>query len=509
MLAEREQTAGARAVSTSRFVPSLYQVALIAIMGAIFVVAVAPRVDTDFWWHLKTGQYIWTHHTVPSVDFMSFTMRGQPWTDHEWLTELWFFGLYSLAGLWGPIVAFALVICAAFGFVYATMRRQGVHPVLALFILAAAFMASSASWGPRVQMLSLFFCAVYAYVLLRFDQSRNRRLLAVFPLLMLLWANMHAGFVLGLVLLAAVLVGAALNRLTGLPGAWSASDLRALGITLLVTFAVTVVNPHTYRLLLYPLTFITPNQYTNLIQESASPDFHMPVMMVFEAMLLLLIAAFFVGRSRVNWVHVLLVLGFTHLALSQVRNVALWSIVVAPLVAVYLQQAGPVLQELFGWSYRRRPVKGRLGAILNIALLVLVALAYLVEGTRYVNQSTLNQSVSQNFPIGGVRYLEQHHLPPRVYTAYEWGGYLLWKLSPRYTDFMDSRADTLYNNRILHAYLGLYAAAPGWQNLVRQYNIQEMLITRQAPLAQVLAEDPAWHRVYSDKISLLYARGQP
>lgn len=508
MLAERaHQDVETRRRTILQYVPSLYQVALIAVLGAIVVVALAPRIDTDFWWHLKTGQYIAAHHVVPSRDFMSFTFAGHLWTDHEWLTELLFYGLYSLAGLWGPVVAFAAIITATFAMVYAVMRLRGVPPVLALFVLAAAFMASSASWGPRVQMLSLFFVALYVLLLLRFEQTRDRRLLAAFPAIMLIWANLHAGFVTGLVILAIYLAGAWLNRLTSYPDHWTGRDLRALGATLAASFLITIINPHTYHLLLYPLTFILPNRYTNLIQESASPNFHMPVMMVFEAMLLLLIAAFLISRRQLNWIHLLLVVAFTHLALSQVRNVPLWSVVVAPLLALYLLSTVPVLRELFPRvHYRRRPVGGRVGPLLNLTLLVLVLTAYVVEGTRYVNATTMRQAVTQNYPTGGVAYLKAHRLPPRVFTDYGWGGYLLWNLFPRYRDFMDSRADTLYNNQILNAYLTMDVAAPGWQATLRRYRVQVVLIPRAAPLAQVLAEDPHWRLRYHDAMSVLYQK---
>lgn len=493
--------------SRLRYIPSLYQVALVAILGAILIVALAPRLDTDFWWHVKVGQGIALNHAVPSRDYMSFTFKGHPWTDHEWLAELTMFGLYQLAGLWGPIAAFACLICATFALVYLHMRQRQIHPVLALFVTAAAFMASSASWGPRIQMVTLFFLAVYTLTLHRFSVTRDRRLLFVFPIAMLIWANIHGGFVLGLVALVLTLAGEALNRLTRHERAFSIADLQMLGITLIATMGVTVVNPNTYRQLLYPLTFILPNAYTNLIEESASPNFHMPVMMVFEAMLLLLIAAFFVGRPRLNWTHLFFVGAFTHLALSQVRNVPLWAVVISPLLALYLQGAVPALKEQFPWlSYRRRPVEGRIGPILNLALLSLVLVAYLVEGSHFVSARTLRQAERQNYPVGAVAYMRTHHLPARVFASYAWGGYLLWNLFPQYRDYMDSRADTLYTTPILRGYLAMYGGSPEWKSDLDRYGIQDVLIERNAPLTQLLAEDPSWRLAYHDQLSVLYTR---
>jgi len=504
---EQEPAANDSRSGLLRFTPSIYQVGMIVVLAAIFVVALLPRVETDFWWHIKVGAYITSHHVVPSRDFMSFTFAGHPWTDHEWLAELGMYGLYKVAGLWGPIVFFAAVICAAFGFVYATMAQRGVNRILALFVLAAAFTASRGSWGPRIQMLSMLLLAVYAFTLTRYQITRDRRLLAVFPLVMLVWANVHGGFALGLVIVAATVVGEWLNHVTGNDEALSPADLRALAIALGATVLVTMVNPNGVRQLLYPLAFILPNAYTNQIQESASPNFHMLVMMVFEGMLLLLIASAFLARPRFNWTNLLLVLGFTHLALSQVRNVPLWCVVVTPLLALYLQGIAPALKEMFPkLGYRRRPVRSRLAPILNLAVLVLVLLMYAVETHVYITPAALARAERENFPAGAVAYLRTHDLPPRVYASYAWGGYLLWNLFPRYRDFMDSRADTLFDTRILNDYLTAYSGTPGWDTVLSRYRVQDVLIERDAPLAQLLARDNAWSLRYHDAISVLYVR---
>jgi hypothetical protein len=491
-----------------RFVPSLYQVAALAILGAIFIVALAPRLDTDFWWHLKDGQYISLHHVVPAHDFMSYTLAGHAWTDHEWLAELGLYGAYLLAGLWGPIVLFALIICATFILVYFRLRAFGIHPVLTCFMLAAAFVTSSASWGPRIQMLTLLFLAAYLLIFQRFQLTRDRRLFILLPLIMAIWANVHGGFVLGLAVIAITLAGEWLNRVTRHAAAWTDLELKTLGLTGLGTLAVTMLNPNGFRQLLYPLTFVLPNAYTNLIQESASPNFHMPVIMLFEALLLLLLAAAFVGRPRLNWTHLFLTVAFTHLALAQVRNVAVWAVVVSPLVGYYLQAATPALRAQFpAFTYRRRPVRGRLGPVLNATLLAVILLAYAAEAVHFISPSSLRQAETTNFPRAAVAAMKTNRLNPHVFVSYSWGGYLLWNLFPHYRDYMDSRADTLFTNAILRGYLTMYAAKPGWQQSLDRYHVGTVLVERTAPLAQVLAQSPGWKLVQRNQVSVLYTRG--
>lgn len=494
-----------RSRDTPRFAPSASAVALVFVLGAVMVVALIPRLDTDMWWHLKVGHDIIRTGTVPTRDYMTFSFLGHAWTDHEWLPEVLMYSIYSVAGLWGLIVSFAVVITTTFALVYGAMRAKGVHPMLAAFVTAAAFMASIGSWGPRIQMLSLMFLALYSVILDWYVRRPSRRLLLVLPATMLLWANLHGGFVLGLVLIGATLVGESLNAVSGRPNL-DRLQLRDLGVALAATFIITVVNPNTYRLLLYPLAFILPNAYTNIIEESASPNFHLPVLMIFEALLLVLIASLAIARPRFNWTHLLIVVGFTHLALSQVRNVPVWAVVVSPLVAYYLAMAGTVLlPTLVARAGRRQPVT-RPKVIINIVLIILVLAVYASIGARYLGGNALARTERQNFPVGAVRYMSRHQLPPRVFVSYSWGGYLLWHLFPRYRDYMDSRADTLFDNAILSGYLTMYDARPGWRSTLNRDRIQDVLVERTAPLAQVLALDPHWRLVYRDFESILYTR---
>jgi hypothetical protein len=194
-----------------------------------------------------------------------------------------------------------------------------------------------------------------------------------------------------------------------------------------------------------------------------------------------------------------MIVAFTHLALSQGRNVALWSVVIGPLLALYVQDA-------LGTSQNRRRLAGGIKSVANVLLLAMVLLVYAGEGHHFVSAKTLRQAESQSYPSGAVAYMRTHPLPSHVLAAYDWGGYLLWNLFPRYRDYMDSRADTLFNAAILHGYLDMLEAKPDWKRMLKRYGVQTVLVQRTAPLAQVLAEHPAWHLVYHDSVAVLYVR---
>jgi hypothetical protein len=186
--------------------------------------------------------------------------------------------------------------------------------------------------------------------------------------------------------------------------------------------------------------------------------------------------------------------------------VPVWAVVVSQLLAYYLSMVGPALRPgLTAGIARRRPVT-RTKAIINSILIVLILLVYAAVGARYVNGKALARTERTQFPAGAVHYMAHHRLPPRVFVSYSWGGYLLWHLFPRYRDYMDSRADTLFNNRILRAYVAMYDVRPGWRATLNHYRIQDVLVERTAPIAQALALDHGWRLAYRDAVSVLYTR---
>jgi hypothetical protein len=538
VVTESPETSGARSLrgrqipqfAASSVFPSRHQVGLTVVLGAIFLIALAPKVDPDVWWHLRDGAYITAHHVVPTNDLYSFTFVGHAWTDHQWLSELLIYACYQIGGLWGTIFVFSLITCATFGLVYLRMTGMSVNWLLSLFVLCGAFIASTDTWGARPQMISLLLLSVLALLTQRFLQSRDRRLLAGLPLIMLLWTNLDSGWVLGLTYVAITLFGEWINNITRHEDSLAPRDLRALGITLLITAAASVLSPNGISQLSYPLGWLIPFANLGAGGDWFSVDFHKPVFMVFEGLVLLLIACFYLARKKLNWTHLLLILAFTNLALSQSRDVAVWSVAISPLLALYLQDV------LLSWRHYRdtqssgarqlpdgspapagaegpaaivRPkplMEWGLSRSFNLVLLCLALLFYGFEARQFIGSATLGQTERDSFPRGALSYMDRHVLPSRTFTSYAWGGYLLWRGYPRYRDFIDGRAGSLYNSKILNADSAIYDADPSWQTLLATYRVGTVLVSPDAPVAQVLALNAGWRKVYRDATAILYTR---
>src|SRR6185295_5343392 len=76
---------------------------VVVFMLVIFAAAARPIKDPDFYWHLKTGQYLLETRSIPSVDIFSSVKFGSEWVTHEWMSELFMYSVFKLSGYLGLI----------------------------------------------------------------------------------------------------------------------------------------------------------------------------------------------------------------------------------------------------------------------------------------------------------------------------------------------------------------------------------------------------------------------
>jgi hypothetical protein len=128
----------------------------VLLLFLIFALTAREIMDPDFWWHLRTGQFIVQNHAIPHADIFSSTFAGKPWLTHEWLSEVFMYGLYRAGGFGGVILAFSAIVTGAFFFTY--LRCAG-QPFIAGSSVLFAAVASFPNWGVRP-----FFCGYWMIV---------------------------------------------------------------------------------------------------------------------------------------------------------------------------------------------------------------------------------------------------------------------------------------------------------------------------------------------------------
>lgn len=484
-------TPGVRLLANSRVRGLLL---LAPLLFLIFCQPFTTPTDPDYWWHVRTGQYIFQTGIIPRVDLFSYTAVGQPWVTHEWGTELLFYVVSHVLGYVGNVAVFGLVEALTALAVYAACRRRGLGEPAAAIMMLAGYSMAVTNATVRPQVLTAFLLAVCA-LLLTLYQRGNAKALWPLPVIFAVWVNLHGGYVVGFALLGMTIVGEVVAERLHRP----AAPVRPLiGVGALSALA-TLLNPHGVEAWTYPFTFFgSANPVMGLITEWQSPNFHDLLFLPFAASLLLLILLG-VGREPLGPTELLWTLAFAFLGLEGVRHIPLYAVVVIPLLGARLQAEVPVLRySLAAW---RRP------ALLAVAALaiVFVAVIPLFSPQRRARLQLGWEPNTQGFPVAATAYLRSHDLPGNLFNEYDWGGYLEDELFPRYKVFIDSRPD-MYGAELTDEYLQVVGTRPGWRAILARYDVRIVLVRKGSSLALTLSGDPAWQTIYDGTVAQLFER---
>jgi hypothetical protein len=459
---------------------------LAVVFLGLFALALRNVTDPDIWWHLKTGEYIAQHHSIPHYDPFSYTRGGEPWVAHEWLTDLLLYELLRTIGFGGLIVVFAVVLCGTFLLLY---LRCGADVYIAGVAVHYAAWATEPVWGVRPQVISLLLTSLWLLLLER--SERNPKLLWWTLPLTLLWVNLHAGFALGLTLSALFLVGELLEHMLG-RSQLSAPRLRASALILLLDLLIVPLSPNGMRMFSYPIETLRSAAMQNYITEWASPNFHHAEYWPFLLIVLCTFAILNWSRRQVRPRDVLLLLVSFYAGLCSIRMMPLFILIAVPLVC----------QRLGDWPTSHETVRPpKVSALLLNAAIVLAVAIFAGAHTVDVIQRQ-PQSEMQDFPARAVAFLQTRPRSGPIFNHYDWGGYLIWKLYPSTRVFIDGRAD-LYGAKLLNQFADTYQLKDDWQQTLREWRIGTVLIPADSALATGLRNSPGWTVAYEDSQAIV------
>lgn len=459
------------------------------LMLLLFALAARGIVDPDFWWHLRTGQLIVETGSVPHADPYSFTVAGKPWVAHEWLSEVLMYAVYARLGWAGLIALFAAVIMMAHCLAF---RRAQANALIAGAATFLGALASAPAWGARPQMLSFLLASIFLSLLFAFRRSGNIRRLWALPLLTALWVNLHAGFAVGIALMAAFLVGAAIEWANGRGQA--RREILWLSAALLVCLAVVPLNPNGAAMYFYPFETLTSSAMQRFIQEWHAPDFQQLAFQPFAFLLLAVLAASVLARRRLSATELLLLAGTAYMSLRSARHIPIFVLVAIPILA---EQTEATLLRTRSMSWLATPAAapGKLKLAANWMVLASLVAFTGVHVTRQAGQQP--QVEARTMPKAAVEFLRGQRLSGPLYNLYGWGGYVIWKLYPDYRVFMDGRAD-VYGDAFLEETALAQVEGKNWERTFDRYQIRNVLVAPDVPLAIALRRHPAWRTAFDD-----------
>ncbi|MFH2202489.1 MAG: hypothetical protein ABIJ96_05210 [Elusimicrobiota bacterium] len=389
-----------------------------------FAVLCLPISNPDIYWHLSAARWMAEHFAWPHADWLSHTMAGAPWSDFEWLTQLIWLAAFSaggFAGLWllkvAAYGACAYVLWRLLGLYAASAELRG----LAVFIWALAISPANDLRPENFSVLAFLglLYALEARRLGRLKSASGRRGLAAVAVFFALWANLHAGFIYGLILLGIYAAFELGRRKRELAAGWAAAALAALvnpyGVAVYGVFwehwsALPVLEKH-----------IREWQEASLVQRWLWP---------FWAVLAASFAAVlgrYVKRRDVPLEHVAALCLFGLSASAHVRTGVYFVALAIPAAAAAL---------LPGLLARRPAARRGLYAAFFVAAWAFFA-AYIapplsrgeIRRTAYIPQRLTSFLHSERAVLGRLKLLNPWH----------WGGYLGYELHPDYRVFVDGR----------------------------------------------------------------------
>lgn len=456
----------------------------IVLVVGLFTLAVRNANDPDVWWHLKTGQYIALHKSVPLTDHFSSTRFGQPWVAHEWLTDLGLYELYRATGFAGPILLFAAIVTAAFFVLY---LRCGPATYLAGLITLFGALATRPVWGVRPQIISLLMASVWLLILER--SEKNPQLLWWTVPLTLLWVNLHAGFALGLAIYAAfileTLVEAGFDR--KLPNGPLPLAALVFGIDVLLV----PLNPNGLRMYSYPFETLRSSAMQNYIAEWASPNFHRAEYWPFLLLVLTTFVVLACCHAALRLRDLLLLLASLFASLESIRLIPFFVLIAVPIISYRLPN----------WPRPdfHRPAWPR--TAINAAIVFALVGFAAVHAKQVIGREPAIES--QAFPARAVSFLNLHPPEGRIFNHYNWGGYLIWKLHPPIQVFIDGRAD-IYGEQVFHDFADTYELKDDWQQILQRWRVETVIVPSDSALAVGLQEDRGWSLEYEDAQATIF-----
>src|SRR5215813_7441495 len=449
-----------------------------AVYGLLLLVGPELLNDPDTYSHVALGRWIIAQRAVPFADPFTHTAAGTPWVAFEWLSQV----AYALAHAAGGWLAVVMLGAGAVALSLALLTRwllRELAPIPTLILVTAAFVLMSPHVLARPHVLAFPVMVIWVGALVRAVDAGDRPPFRWLPLMML-WANLHGSFTLGLAIVAPIAVEAvwyAADR-KRTAGQWALFGVLAL--------AAGCITPYGPELIEVTHRTIALGPVLEVVGEWKPQNFsHLGA---FEVILLGGFGYALYRRIALPPLRILMLLGLVHLALAQQRHADL----VALLAPLFL--ARPLARNA-GFAGDEEPSQDLLRPAVAVA--ALVALASTFPGMR---QLSPDERIT---PAAAVAAADLRNAGP-IFNDYAFGGYLDFiGIAP----FIDGRSElygTAFNLRY-HRATSLQNVAEFLQ-LLKDYKIQATLLTPQTPAASYLDLLPEWQRVYADQIAVVHVR---
>ena len=452
-------------------------------VGAIFgaLSTLAPLADSDLFWHLAQGRQT-IQGGLARADAFSWSANGTALAPDQWLGQvLWYLAYVSL-GWHGIALVRALCVALIVSLTLAAALFVQGRPVVALVASLPGIGLSRYAWSGRPQLMGLV-CFAALCLIVRVAGERPR-VLVLAPALILLWANLHASFVLGLVLVVLVAIELAIRD----PGA-----RRLAALVAVASVAASLVTPAGPAIWTSASGhFFSPPRF---IQEEGVPDVSEPYGLLFAIVVAVVSITAFLARTTplrdVVFLGPILFVSWT-----AARHTPFFAIASAPYLAAHGPEALSAIARAlrlpsWGMSRTERILPPR-ADVATAALGAVVIVAAAMASAREPDLA--------GYPVDALSALPPG---PGLFNDYDWGGFLIW-YAPATPVFVDGRLFP-YMPEVIADYRAVLGLHAGWEDVIARRNVRALLVRPDQPLA-ARAQELGWRVLSASSTYVLLAR---
>jgi hypothetical protein len=496
---DRDAAPGARTLL--RYAPAFVLLAAVAADSLQFA-------DTDLWGHVRFGQVmLGTGHLI-RADIFSYSAPGRPWIDHEWLSEVIMALFYNAMGVVGLKLMKFLCAGAIIALLAAGVAETGAAPALQFGVLLAAAFGLQLQIQFRPQLFDYIFLSALLALFAR-ARSRGHAPLWVALPMMVLWANLHGGFFIGIVVLG-VYAG-----VTGILDIWAGRGVTRglrLGLLTLACLLVTLVNPYgigEWRIVAHtlgnPYTMGAGAEFQSFFHVLARTYRHPALLFPFIAALAVMAGlpvCFALAPSRDDLPELAIAALMVCLALYSVRNMAFAMIACTAPIAFHLNLA------LRRAGHAAAPVAGAAAdsplprASFTVQVAAIAAAIVICLGNGIFSGRLPNFA---GYPVGAVRFMAARGLGGNVLDEFIWGDYLIWH-APNSKVFIDGRFEMVYPLEVQRDYLDFLRGGAGAARVLAAYPHDLVMVETDAPPYRFMLRQAGWRLIYRDPVAALFAR---
>jgi hypothetical protein len=448
--------------------------------------------DPDTLWHIRTGQWILEHGRWPRTDPFSYTYFGHPWIAKEWLSQVILAFTFD-AGGWRAVVALTSAVYAGIAAVLAVYLNRILRFSVAIGLTLVTILLMNPHFLARPHLFGYLILSIWLFTLLAsFDKKKE---LPVWMAgLMVLWANIHSTFVLGLVLFYVVAAFICIDSVT-------TGDRNRLRRTVIATIAVTFavfITPYGLDSLLVVRRIMGMDVMMAHLTEWQPPNFRdYPFAFAYLIALFALIVALGirVQGPRLIFYVIAMWLGF-----SYVRGFIVFALT-NPFVF-----ARPVARQ---YAFLSSDTKQRNDPVLDflreqiLPVAVVTGVLAVIAGSLSLYTRSIEPPVN-TAPKAALEFVAKRRISGNVFNSYDFGGYLIFSGIPT---FVDGRAE-LYGDDFLKAYFAAvnFRDRENSKRMLDEYKIDWVLLRPNERLAKALENLADWDMVYIDTNAVVFVR---